>query len=126
MEPESTNQFGVLVSRDLFYTSRVTSTASTLGTQVRVATTVEQAAELIRDSRCVCLMLDLAIPNTSPAEVMAQATASGGIKTIAFGSHVHTVLLQQATQAGFDQVLTKGRFTSELPAILGRVLGSQS
>jgi len=126
MDSEGKIPFGVLVSKDLFFTSRVTSTASTLGTRVRVAGTVEQAAELLKDSRCVCLMLDLATPNALPADVMAETVASDELRTIAFGAHVHTALLERATAAGFDQVITKGRFTAELPAILRQVFGNQS
>jgi hypothetical protein len=45
---------------------------------------------------------------------------------IAFGPHVHEALLDAATQAGCDEVFSRGQFFAQLDEIISRNLGDPS
>ena len=54
-------------------------------------------------------------------ELIALATAhETQTPVVAFGPHVAVELLQQAAESGADPVMTRGRFTAELPALIQR------
>jgi len=57
-------------------------------------------------------------PNLSRAPATAR-----GIRVLAFGPHVERTLLQQARDAGADDVLTRGAFDHNMPEILTSLAG---
>ncbi len=110
--------FGVLLSNDLFFGSKVSGTAEALGLRVEVRGDVAQAVESACDPDCRCLMIDLEKPGLSVADLIAGLSTEPRPYIIAFGPHVRTALFEEARNAGCDDVLPRGRFSAELPQIL--------
>src|SRR5262245_15194885 len=60
----------LLISRDLFFTSRVTGTAKELGLHVEVVPDIAAALSRLRDGPVGCLFCDLADPGLNVAELL--------------------------------------------------------
>jgi CheY-like chemotaxis protein len=116
---------GLLVSRDLFFTSKVTGTAGQLGYVVQVVPDLAAAAARIAEAEVRCVFLDLASPISGLAEFVAALPADRRPTLVAFGSHVATAQLQAARDAGCDAVLPRSRFSGELPNLLREYLGGK-
>jgi CheY-like chemotaxis protein len=113
----------LLVSRDLFFTSKVTGTAEMLGFEVQVVGDAQTAALRIVAEPYACVFLDLADPGLDVAEFFARLPADGRPPVVAFGSHVATARLQAARDAGCDDVLPRSRFSASLPELLRQYCG---
>lgn len=116
---------GLLLTRDLIFTSKVTGTARALGVTVRTAGNVALATSMIEQWRPKVIFLDLAAGElTGPAAILAyRQIAPAGTPFVAFGSHVDTAALDAARAAGCDEVMPRSRFSAELPALVSRYLG---
>ncbi len=123
--PEAETPVGLLLSRDLIFTSKVTGTASALGRKVVVAGQVAQALAIIEKWPPRVVFVDLAAGElvASPALLQYQGAAGPGTPFLAFGSHVDVEALAEAARAGCDPVMPRSRFTAELPALIRRFLG---
>ena len=114
---------GVLLTHDLIFSTKVTSTARALGLAVTAAGDLMKVAELCRDQRHSCVFIDLGVPDLDITAAVAQLRrAAGAVPTVAYGSHVDTARLDAARAAGCDEVLPRSRFSAELPALLRRYL----
>jgi CheY-like chemotaxis protein len=113
---------GLLVSRDLFFTSKVTGTAAALGLTVEAVGDATAALERVAAGGVGCLFLDLADAALDVGALFAQMPAGARPRVIAFGSHVATARLASAREAGCDEVLPRSRFTTELPTLLRNYL----
>jgi CheY-like chemotaxis protein len=118
MSAPNVSAAALLVSRDLFFTSRVTGTADLLGIEVQVAADVQTAAERLAVAQFGCIFIDLADTGLDVAAFFAQLPSGEHPPVIAFGSHVATARLQAARDAGCDQVLPRSRFSAELSDLL--------
>ena len=116
---------GLLLSRDLIFTSKITGTAAALGYRVIVVGDEAKARELLEEGTIRVVFVDLAAGNLvgSTALLQYQEVASPGTPFVAFGSHVDTEALANARAAGCDPVLPRSRFTVELPALIQRYFG---
>ena len=116
----------LLISQDLFFVSKVTGTARELGLTVESEGNRREALSKAAGGQYGCLILDLAMPGVVVADVIA-ATKSlpdkDRPKVIAFGSHVLTARLEEARQAGCDDVMPRSKFSATLPELLKRSLG---
>lgn len=113
---------GLLLSRDLIFTSKITGTAQALGHRVVVAGSVALARAMLGRWAPVVVFVDLAAGDLvgSPSLLQYQEVAPPGTPFVAFGSHVDAEALANARAAGCDPVLPRSRFTSELPALIER------
>ena len=120
-EPSS----GVLLSRDLMFTVKITGTAKELGHRVQVAGNLELASALIREHRPRAVFVDLTAGPLASAESLAalQAVAGPDVPFIAFGPHVDAAALAAARAAGCAAVMPRSKFAAELPALIRRHLG---
>ena len=112
---------GLILTKELFFGSKVTGTARELGFHIDMVGDVAQIRERLAqpDSNCRCLFVDLALPGLSLDELMAALPAGDTRpKVIAFGAHVHAARLDAARQAGCDEVLPHSRLSATLPEIL--------
>lgn len=116
---------GVLLSRDLMFTSKVTGTASALGFRVVVAGDPERATAMIAEHRPRAVFVDLAAGPLVAPESLAALQRAAGLETpfIAFGSHVDVEALAAARAAGCREVMPRSKFSAELPDIVRRWLG---
>jgi hypothetical protein len=113
---------GLLISRDLFFTSKVTGTARELGGQIEVVPDCPTAADRVAAGGVCCVFVDLAEAGLPLASFIAGLPVAGRPVVIAFGSHVATARLQAAREAGCDAVLPRSRFSAELPELLRKHL----
>jgi DNA-binding NarL/FixJ family response regulator len=113
---------GLLLSRDLIFTSKVTGTASALGHRVVVAGNVALVSAMLAKWSPTVVFVDLAAGDlVSPASIeVYRKIAPPGTPFVAFGSHVDTQALADAAKAGCDPVMPRSRFTNELPALIRR------
>src|SRR5262245_27165721 len=106
---------GILLSRDLIFTSKVTGTARELGHRVLVAGNVPLAQSMIEQWRPRVVFVDLAAGDlVAPAALVAfQGLAGAETPFVAFGSHVDTAALAAARAAGCAEVMPRSRFSAE-------------
>jgi DNA-binding NarL/FixJ family response regulator len=115
---------GLLLSRDLIFTSKVTGTARELGHRVMTAGNVALASSMLEQWKPVVVFVDLSAGElVSPVALLSYQKVAPGTPFVAFGSHVDTASLAAAAAAGCDPVLPRSRFTAELPALIRRYLG---
>ena len=126
---------GILLSRDLIFTSKITGTAKLLGHQVLVAGGEGLALAMIARWRPRAVFVDLGAGDlVRPEALIAYRAAAaeagpevgGATAFVAFGSHVDLDGMAAAKAAGCDPVLPRSRFTSELPELIRRHLGEAS
>ena len=121
MHADETPAQGLILTRELFFGSKVTGTARELGFRVDMVSDVAQIRERLAQpgSNCRCLFVDLALPGLSLDELLAGLpTGDARPKVIAFGAHVHAARLDAAREAGCDEVLPHSRLSATLPEIL--------
>ena len=123
-EPASSRPTGLLLSRDLIFTSKVMGTAAELGYNMMVAGTAVQAKSMIETFRPRVVWVDLtAGAMIAPAALIAyQELAGPDVWFVAFGSHVDGDALAAAKAAGCHMVLPRSRFAAELPGLMKRCL----
>jgi CheY-like chemotaxis protein len=112
----------LLVSQDLFFYSKITSTANELGFRVIVEGNVTEVVSKLATTACRCLILDLSTPGLRVADVTGALPQANRPTVIAFGSHVLAARLQEAREAGCDEVMARSKFSATLPEILTRYL----
>jgi CheY-like chemotaxis protein len=115
-----------MFSQDLFFGSKVTGTAGAMGLHVELEADIERGLSKLAGGGYRCVILDLAMPGLSPADVVAavkSSTATDRPRVIAFGAHVHTARLEEAREAGCDEVMPRSRFSAELTKILSQYCG---
>lgn len=112
----------LLLTRDLFFGSRITGTTAQLDATVDVEGQPAEALRKLNDSRYRCVILDLSLPGLSAQDVMQALPADNRLTVIAYGAHVHTALLGEARAAGCDRVMPRGQFAAQLLQILTEVL----
>jgi DNA-binding response OmpR family regulator len=124
--PDGSGPAGLLLSRDLIFTSKITGTARELGYQVLVAGNQSLALAMIEQWRPRAVFVDLAAGDLVSTEALvAYRTAAAETTFLAFGSHVDVAALRRAADAGCDPVLPRSRFTAELPALIRKHLGGE-
>lgn len=113
---------GLLLSRDLIFTSKVIGTASALGHRVVVAGNVALVSAMLTRWTPVVVFVDLGAGDlVSAASIIAyRGLAPAGTPFLAFGSHVDVEALDAARIAGCDPVMPRSRFTNELPSLVRR------
>ena len=122
---DSGGPIGLLLSRDLIFTSKVTSTARTLGVRVLTAGNLALASSMIEEWRPRVILVDLAAGDlASPPALLAIRRVIGPETTLlAFGSHVDVDALDAARASGCDPVLPRSQFSAQLPDLIRRYLG---
>lgn len=122
--PEGVEPPGLLLSRDLIFTSKITGTASELGHRVIVAGNAALALATIEQSKPKVVFVDLAAGElVSPPALASYQEATPGTPFVAFGSHVDTTAMEAARVSGCNPVLPRSRFSAELPGLIRRYFG---
>ncbi len=117
---------GLLLSRDLIFTTKVVGTAQALGLKVVSAGNAASVSAMLAQWKPLAVFVDLASGDlVSPSALVAHRADCPGTPFIAFGSHVDTEALQAAREAGCEEVMPRSRFAAELADILRRHLSAQ-
>ena len=108
---------------DLLWSTRIRSTAQTLGIEVRPIRSVEMLAARLADSEVRGVVVDLDGGETALTLIRhlrrPEATdAERAVKVVAWGPHVEVEKLRAAKEAGADSVMARGAFSRRLVAVL--------
>jgi hypothetical protein len=106
----------ILAVRDLVFRSKILAAAERLGAEVRIAprfTPLDQAA---RELGPGTLIVDLG--EAGVVDQVALAKAAGAVRIVGFLGHLQGDLMEAASRAGVDEVLTRGQFVQRLDEIL--------
>ena len=120
--PVGSGPSGLLLSRDLIFTSKVKGTAAELGYPMMVTGAELQARSMIAAYRPRIVFVDLAAGELvdRAALIAYQQIAGPDTWFVAFGAHVDVEVLAAARAAGCHDVLPRSRFTAELPELMRR------
>lgn len=105
---------------DLFFASKIGETARQLGVAVEFASSGQALLEKASPAPSL-VILDLGAASLDPISLITQLKANpalGSARVVGFVNHERTDLVEQARQAGCDQVLTRGAFAKDLPSLL--------
>src|SRR4051794_6141087 len=112
-EHSSTSSRPVLIlCRDLMFTSKITSTAQSVGVPIKILREPAKLADAVGDS----LIADL--NEESFLEPAAEWKRRTGGQLCGFVSHVNTDTIARARSQGFDNVIPRGAFNARLGDIL--------
>ena len=106
---------GLLLSKDLFFGSKITGTAAALGGVVDMAASQCGAIEKLGQTPYSVVIVDLQASDLNLPDLCREA---GTIPVIAFGPHVAVEAFAAAQAAGCREVLPRSRFTAQLPQLL--------
>jgi CheY-like chemotaxis protein len=105
---------------DLFFAAKIGETARQLGVAVEFVSSRKDVLE--RTSPVPALViLDLGAAALEPIGIIARLKADPDLRAarvVGFVNHERTDLIEQAKQAGCDEILTRGAFTKGLAGIL--------
>ena len=119
---------GILLTRDLIFTSKVTGTAQNLGYSVLIAGDEASGAFAMIDRwQPRVLLLDLTAEDlTAPDSLQMYREHTGpGTTFLAFGPHVDTSSLTRARNAGCDLVMPRSEFPAHLPELIRRLFSGR-
>ena len=111
---------------DLLFSSKIRATAKQVGVDVTFARSLDEVLARARELKPSLVVFDLNSGKTDPLNAIARIKhdpETGGLRTIAFASHVHVDLIAAAREAGADDVLPRSAFAGRLADILS--LGRQ-
>jgi DNA-binding NarL/FixJ family response regulator len=106
---------------DLLFSSKIRTTAKQAGVDLIFARTPPEILEQVRTLRPSLVIFDLNSAKASPIDTIATLKRDAdlsSIRTLGFVSHVHTGLIDQARQAGIDEVMARSAFAARLAEIL--------
>jgi len=94
---------------------------SRFGHEISVADTAHNALNIIDSKEFDVLLCDIALPDGSGYDVVAQAKRRRSVKAVALTGFGTTDDIKRGQQAGFDFHLTKPVDFHELRAVLGQI-----
>lgn len=116
------------LASDLVWATKIKAMAEDLGLAARPVRTLEMLEARLADSPVTAFIADLEKPEEALA-MLARLRGPGSddkaraIRTIAFGPHIAKDRLQQAREAGADDVMPRGAFDHHLADILMNLAG---
>jgi DNA-binding NarL/FixJ family response regulator len=116
--------FGLLLTDDMIFSSRITGTARSLELKVSAVKSVEDLISQARNNPPTCVIIDLSHTGLQVRELIRELkeACSSMPRMVAYGSHVDAATLRAAREAGCDVVLPRSKFVEgladQLPAWL--------
>jgi hypothetical protein len=116
------NAIGLLLSRDLIFTTKIKATAAEFGYRIQAVSDVVLAESLIREQQPRVVLIDLSAGDLCAPPALRGYRTLAGSETwfVAFGSHVDADALAGARVAGCQVAMPRSRFASELPELIQR------
>ncbi|HEY8227738.1 MAG TPA: response regulator [Pyrinomonadaceae bacterium] len=104
---------------DMFFASKIRATAEALGVTIVFLRTVDAMIEKLDDQEPDLVIFDLHNPKLNPVNAARELKARDNeIPLLGFFSHVEVELQKSALAAGFDRVIPRSVFSSNLADIL--------
>jgi CheY-like chemotaxis protein len=94
---------------------------SYFGHEISVADSRQSAMQMIAAKKFDVLLSDIALPDGSGYEVVAEAKQQQGVKTVALTGFDRDEDIRRGKEAGFDFYLTKPVDFAELRTVLGQI-----
>jgi PleD family two-component response regulator len=114
------------VMSDLFFSVKITEAARRAGMAVEFVKEPGEVVEKAKD-RPALIIFDLNFEHAQPLQLIHKLRANAELKgtsLIGYLSHVQGELKQAALEAGFDMVMARSAFSTNLPQILKRHSGT--
>jgi hypothetical protein len=113
---------GLLLCRDLIFTTKVKGTAQALRYRIVVASDQSLAISLIEKWHPRVVFVDLTAGEVAEPDALIAFQKLAGADTwfVAFGPHVDADALDAARAAGCQVVMPRSKFSAELPDLLRR------
>jgi hypothetical protein len=108
----------LLAVRDLLFRSRIQAAADRLGIPLRLAPRDRPLADLAREVGEGTVIADLGEPGA--LEEIRAAKSASRVRVVGFLGHLETELARAATDAGVDEVLSRGQLVQRLDDVLRR------
>ena len=102
----------LLFSSDLMLISSAGGAAAAAGFAFRSASLIEDLIAKATPTTILCL--DLGFASVDPLLISEQLPTLTARSGIAFGPHVHVAKLNQAREAGFAKVMSRGQFVGRM------------
>ena len=106
---------------DMFFMSKIRAAAESLNVTVRFVRNGDALFSAAVESRPALIIVDLQSQKLAPLELARRLKSDEQLSTIpllGFYSHVETELRNQAQSAGFDRILPRSAFSTNLAEIL--------
>lgn len=117
----------VVIVSDMIFRTKIASTAQAVGLSIDFAESLDALKSLAQESKPGTVLVDLEQDETLVAGVL-DLVSKWSPRPILFGycPHVRQSVIEQAKQSGFDRVMTRSSFASNLPSILSELVEGQS
>ena len=116
----------VFLSDDLMFAPRVSGVALSAGWTLLEVGTPGKAIDSTETESPRLLSVALETTGLQISDLVARLPVSDRPQILAFGPHVHRARLEAAREAGCDMVVSRGRFSADLPALLSELLSPPS
>ena len=114
----------VILCADLMFQSQITGAARLNGFSFTCVLSLAQAIGELTNEFPQLLIIDLNQPEIDWELLTRTLQNYPQLNSIAYGPHVDTETLQQARDAGCDQVLPRSQFSANLPRLLQTALST--
>jgi CheY-like chemotaxis protein len=115
----SARQALILLIPDLFFSVKVADVARALGYQTREVANADALVAAAREGiRGVVLDTQERSDWQAAVRTLKSDPATASVPILAFGSHVDVAATRAAVAAGCDRLVTRGKFSQELPQLL--------
>lgn len=106
----------VVLCNDLFFQSKIETTASLLGKPVKIISDKEALASALKENTNLIIWdLNAGFNLVDTAKLIKENSKA---KVIAYVSHVQTEVIKKAKELGIDEIMPRSAFTIKLPQIL--------
>ena len=116
----SDEAYGLLLSDDMIFSSRITGTAQALGLKVNAVKSAKNLVVQAKERSPTCVIVDLSHPDLRVPELIGELrdVCSPVPRLVAYGSHVDAATLRAAREAGCNIVLPRSAFVEQLSGSL--------
>jgi CheY-like chemotaxis protein len=111
----------LFLSTDLVFTSRLAAAGKRLGISVIALPSIDLAVERVNGDVADLVICDLSALGADPQTIVARLrTLQPELPIVAYAPHVHEDRLRAASDAGCNEVFTRGQFDRQMDEILTR------
>jgi CheY-like chemotaxis protein len=116
----------LFLSFDLVFSSRLAAAGKRLGVNVSAVSSLDAVEGRVESESVDLVICDLSAQGADPQALVTRLRQrQPGLAIVAYAPHVHEDRLQAATEAGCNEVLTRGQFDRQMDDILTRYAGQQ-
>ncbi|MEZ6129529.1 MAG: hypothetical protein R3C59_12670 [Planctomycetaceae bacterium] len=115
---DSASTVVILLASDLMLTSTISGHAASAGVLFRNVGSVPEVATILQQSSRALLLVDLGTPQLDVHQLAASVAPEILLNAVAYGPHVHETRLQNAKDAGFGRVMSRGQFSAQVGRLI--------